>query len=50
MGTIRQRYGEDQVLIEPARLKLAHAVLAVATEDTINAEELRERVLDIVGR
>ncbi len=49
-ASIEQHFhGEDEKRIEEARLRLAHAVLVVAREDSADAERLKEQALELMA-
>jgi hypothetical protein len=46
---ISGRFGTDPVVIEAARIKLANAVLSVASEDSRDVEVLKRAALQVMG-
>jgi hypothetical protein len=47
--SIEANFGSDQLAIEAARLKLAQAVLSVASEDSRDVEALKLRALEVMA-
>jgi hypothetical protein len=47
---IAGRFGTDPVVIEGARLRLANAVLSVASEDSREVEALKRGALEVMAR
>ncbi len=45
----QQFHGEDEKRIEEARLRLAHAILVVAREDSADAERLKDHALELMA-
>jgi len=43
-------YGTDPLVIEAARLKLANAVLSVASDDSRDVEALKKAALQVMAR
>ena len=47
---IASNFGNGPVVIEAARLKLANAVLSVASEDSRDVEALKRAALEVMAR
>jgi len=47
---IAGNFGNDPVVIEAARMKLANAVLSIASEDSRDVEALRQAALQAMAR
>jgi len=45
LGEIAGNFGDDPTEIDPARIKLANAILLIASEDSMDAEVLRKAAL-----
>ena len=45
---IRHRYGDDQAAISAARINLAHALLAVASENDTDSRHVKSLALQVV--
>lgn len=47
---IADTYGNDPVVIEGARMQIANAILAIATEDSRDVEVLKRAALQAIAR
>jgi hypothetical protein len=47
---IADGFGKDPLVIEAARIKLANAVLSVASEDSRDVEALKRAALEVMAR